>query len=178
MGIPFETRLNFISREIAFANILRWNLGFCMVFREVQHHCCILCAIFKEFGNINRYFETVRFQETWVWHAFLTAILFYISLENYSAQLPYDETIHSGAICENNKCIVNGIQSILTQTQAKLIKLKQLQVSYQVCITFINIQIIIRPWYINDHEYVGRPPLRYIWTLTWRPPDKERHARQ
>ena len=52
-----------------------------------------------------------------------------------------------------------------TQTQTKFIKKKkQIQVPYQVYITFMNIQIIISPWHINDYKHVWRPPLRSYLT--------------
>ena len=45
-----------------------------------------------------------------------------------------------------------------TQTQTKFIQQKQMQVPCQVYMTFIDIQIIIRPWHINDYKHIGRPP--------------------
>ena len=46
----------------------------------------------------------------------------------------------------------------------KFIQQKKIQVKYQVYITFMNIQLIISPWHINDYKHVGRPPLKSYLT--------------
>ena len=46
----------------------------------------------------------------------------------------------------------------------KFIQQKKIQVQYQVYITFMNIQLIISPWHINDYKHVGRLPLRSYLT--------------
>ena len=65
-----------------------------------------------------------------------------------------------------------------TQTQTKFIQQKQIQVPYQVYITFMNIHIIISPWHINDLSTLGDLRQGHIWPLAWKPPEKEKHARQ
>ena len=55
--------------------------------------------------------------------------------------------------------------SFQTQTQTKFIQQKQIQVPYQVYITFMNIQINISPWHINYYKHIGRPPLRSYLTV-------------
>ena len=51
-----------------------------------------------------------------------------------------------------------------TKTQTKFIQQKQIQVPYQLYITFMNIQIVTSPWHITDYKHVVRPPLRSYLT--------------
>ena len=57
-----------------------------------------------------------------------------------------------------------NITQTQTQTQTSFIQQKKIQVQYQVYITFMNIQLIISPWHINDYKHVGRLPLRSYLT--------------
>ena len=51
-----------------------------------------------------------------------------------------------------------------TQTQTSFIQQKKIQVQYQVYITYMNMQLIISPWHINDYKHVGRLPQRSYLT--------------
>ena len=53
---------------------------------------------------------------------------------------------------------------------------KQIQVAYQVYITFMNMQIIIHLWHINKYRHVGRPPLRSNLTVDVETTVKEKQA--
>ena len=67
----------------------------------------------------------------------------------------------------------NAMTQTQTQTQTSFIQQKKIQVQYQVYITFMNIQLIISPWHINDYKHVGRPPLRSYLTADMEATRKE-----
>ena len=101
----------------------------------------------------------------------------YVSLNkllNNQSSCPWFETpwhsCHVIVICWSYHLLVFPLSLISTllgsktQTQTKFIQQKQIQVPYQIYRAFVNIQIIISPWHINDYKHVGRPPLRSYLT--------------